>query len=121
MLKMYRLLWVLFFITFSLFCTIVKGQDLLRNYNLRQINVDRLSDDEILKFQQQLKANGVSQTTAEQIAIARGMPASEVEKLRQRILQLNTNANGQNNLLNQQAPSKDQINRSDTTVSKDTL
>src|SRR5437764_14802608 len=57
--------------------------------NLREIKVDQLSDDDILKYLRQLKAMGITQQQAEQIAISKGMPVSEVQKLRQRIQKLN--------------------------------
>jgi len=71
------------------------GQNLFQT-NLRDIKVDQLTDNDIMKYMQQLKASGISQSQAEQIAISKGMPVSEIQKLRQRITQLN--ANPQNNL-----------------------
>jgi len=68
------------------------AQDIFRGENLRNIKVDQLTDNDILKFQQQLKAMGITQQQAEQIAISRGMPLSEIQKLRQRISQINSNA-----------------------------
>lgn len=65
------------------------AQDIFRGQNLRDIKVDQLKDNDILKFQQQLKAMGITQQQAEQIAISRGMPLSEIQKLRQRIAQVN--------------------------------
>jgi len=75
------------------------SQQIFQN-NLREIKVDQLSDNDILKYLQQLKAMGVTQQQAEQIAISRGMPLSEIQKLRQRIQKLDTTpANpNQNNL-----------------------
>ena len=92
---------IFFFVLLILIGNVSKGQDLLRNYNLREIKVDQLTDDEILKFMQQMKSSGITQDQAEQIAIAKGMPVSELQKLKQRILFLNTNraskpANGTN-------------------------
>ena len=72
------------------------GQNLFQN-NLRDIKVDQLSDNDIMRYMQQLKSSGISQSQAEQIAISRGMPVSEIQKLRQRISQLNANPS-QNNL-----------------------
>ena len=71
------------------------GQNLFQT-NLRDIKVDQLTDNDIMKYMQQLKTSGVSQSQAEQIAISKGMPVSEIQKLRQRVAQLN--ANPQNNL-----------------------
>jgi protein involved in polysaccharide export with SLBB domain len=66
------------------------GQNLLQN-NLRDIKVDQLTDNDIMRYMQQLKASGISQSQAEQIAISKGMPVSEIQKLRQRVAQLNAN------------------------------
>jgi protein involved in polysaccharide export with SLBB domain len=79
------------------------SQDIFRNNNLREINVDQISDNDIQKYLQQLKAMGISQQQAEQIAISKGMPISEIQKLRQRIQKLNTTTNQpQNNLPSRQ-------------------
>ncbi len=80
------------------------SQDLFRYNNLREIKVDQISDNDLLKYLQQLKTMGITPQQAEQIAISRGMPFSEIQKLRQRILKLNTTTNTttrpQNNLPN---------------------
>jgi protein involved in polysaccharide export with SLBB domain len=83
------------------------GQDLLRNYDLGTIKVDNLSDAEILKFKKQLDASGLTQAQAEQLAISKGMPISEIQKLRVRLQQLGTTTTNQNNQYNQQ---KNQLN-----------
>src|SRR5881397_560173 len=79
------------------------GQDVFKSINPRDIKVDQISDSDIVKYLQQIKARGITQQQAEQIAISRGMPFSEIQKLRQRIQKLNvtpaTNA-PQNNLPN---------------------
>jgi hypothetical protein len=65
-----------------------KTQDLLRNYDLSSVKVDKLSDADILKFKKQLDASGLTQQQAEQLAISKGMPYAEVQKLRARMQQL---------------------------------
>jgi protein involved in polysaccharide export with SLBB domain len=70
-----------------------KAQDLLRNYDLSSIKVDKISDADILKLKQQLDASGLTEQQAEQIAIAKGMPVTEVQKLRLRLQQLTTSGN----------------------------
>lgn len=78
------------FLSLLLFvCHSGSAQDLLKS-NLNQINVDQLSDADIIRYQQQLKASGITETQAEQIALSRGMPQSEILKLKQRIALLNT-------------------------------
>src|SRR5215831_2468843 len=98
------------------------GQNLPQN-NLRDIKVDQLTDNDIMRYMQQLKASGLSQSQAEQIAISKGMPVSEIQKLRQRIAQLNANPpsnpqqNKQGNLNLNQIPLQPTI---DTTQQIDT-
>ena len=86
---MLRYLCFLVFVFFLMISNRSFAQDILRGENLRNIKVDQLTDNDILKFQQQLKAVGITQQQAEQIAISKGMPLSEIQKLRQRILQVN--------------------------------
>ncbi len=70
-----------------------QSQDLLRNYDLTSVKVDKLSDAQIIKLKQQLDAAGISEQQAEQIAISKGMPLTEVQKLRTRLQQINTTNN----------------------------
>jgi protein involved in polysaccharide export with SLBB domain len=87
-----RVLSLLVFLLFIVNCC--KSQDLLRNYDLSTVKVDKLSDAQIIKLKQQLEASGLSEQQAEQIAIAKGMPVTEVQKLRARLQQVNiTNTN----------------------------
>lgn len=69
------------------------SQDIMRNTNLSQVKVDQISDADMLKYQQRLKSSGLSIDQALQIAISKGLPSSEADKLKQRLLQLNTAAN----------------------------
>ena len=79
-----------------------QSQDLLRNYDLTSVKVDKLSDADIAKLKQQLDAAGISEQQAEQIAISKGMPVTEVQKLRARLQQLSTTTPTQpNNQYNQ--------------------
>ena len=64
------------------------SQDLLRGTDLSTAKVDRLSDADIIKYQEQLKTYGLTQDQAEQIALAKGFPPAELIKLRQRIAAL---------------------------------
>ncbi len=111
-------------LAFFLCLTVIsKSQDLLRNYDLTSIKVDQLSDADILKFKQQLDKSGFTEDQAAQLAIARGMPLTEVQKLRARLSALNvTNTaqpNPQNNLNNPQDTSINQFNNNiDTTEKK---
>jgi protein involved in polysaccharide export with SLBB domain len=70
----------MFFGTFNL-----HAQDLLKGKDLSQLKVDLLSDAEIAKLKEQLNSSGMSADMAEQMAISKGLPASEAAKLKQRI------------------------------------
>lgn len=97
---------LLIFFVFLVTCS--KSQDLLRNYDLTTVKVDKLSDADIAKLKQQLNASGITEQQAEQIAISKGMPVTEVQKLRTRLQQVtitnsvqpNTNNPGNVNNLN---------------------
>ncbi len=86
----FKFLFIIFAVLFFLNSNKIAAQDLLRNNNLGQINVDQLSDADILKYQQQIKASGLTESQAEQIALTRGMLASEIAKLKQRLVYLNS-------------------------------
>ena len=73
-----------------------KTQDLLRNYDLSSVKVDKLSDADILRFKKQLDASGLTPQQAEQLAISKGMPVAEVQKLRLRMQQLGLGVSSQN-------------------------
>lgn len=75
----------LFFFIFIVVCSVnIYGQDLLRQ-DLRTIQVDKLSDNEILYYYNRLQQSNVTLDQAEQIAASKGMPQEEIAKLRQRI------------------------------------
>lgn len=95
-----------------------KTQDLLRNYDLSTVKVDKLSDADILKFKKQLDASGLTQAQAEQLAISKGMPVSEIQKLRTRLQQLSTTSPAQNQNNNQanQTNNLKNPNQQDTTL-----
>lgn len=80
------------------------SQNVLSKSDLSQVKVDQLSDEEISKYMQQFQSSGLSQEQAEQLALSRGFPASELAKLRLRLTTLspksstNTNSTTGNNL-----------------------
>jgi len=53
--------------------------------DLSAVRVDDLSDAQIQAYLQQAQASGLSEAEMEQMALQRGMPSAEVEKLRKRI------------------------------------
>lgn len=78
------------------FCFFVRGlkaQDILKSKDLSTFKVDNLSDDDINKFKQQLQQSGLTETQAEQLALQRGLPSSELSRLRARLASSNTNTN----------------------------
>ena len=78
-------------VVFSLFSINSFAQDLLKGKDISQIKVDMLTDDEILQYKLQLQNSGLSESQAEQLAIQRGFPASEIVKLRARLARLDAN------------------------------
>jgi len=122
-----------FVLLFSFIITSSHAQDLLRGYDLSNIKVDKITDAQLLKFKQQLDASGLTEDQAEQIAISKGMPVPEVQKLRTRLQQLGitpnnqklgyTNANPSNNNVynnqyNQNDTTQNPFNNIDTTTKK---
>ena len=66
-------------------CIQAGAQDLFKGNDLSRINIDNISDPDIAKFQQQLQTNNISFEQAQQIALSKGMPLSELNKLKDRI------------------------------------
>ena len=65
----------------------------VQNLNLEQlayINVDQLSDEQIQSFWEKAQAQGYSITDLETAARVKGVPVSQITKLRQRIMTLST-------------------------------
>src|SRR6478752_8803243 len=76
------------FLTFCFFVSsyALQAQDLLKGKDLSQVKVNQLSDADIAKLKTQLNSSGMSIDQAEQMALAKGMPATEFAKLKQRLL-----------------------------------
>lgn len=56
--------------------------------NLSSVRVDDLTDQQIRAYMKQAEASGITEEQFVQLALQRGMPATEIEKLRQRIKKL---------------------------------
>lgn len=70
------------------------AQDMFRSKDLSTLQVDSLSDDEILKISSQLQSNNTSIDQAEAVALSKGMSQIEFNKLRGRLNNLsNSSAN----------------------------
>lgn len=77
---------LLFFSIFLIVCSLSGySQDLLKGKDLSQIKVDQLTPSEISTLKSQLNSSGLTLDQAEQMAISKGMPASEASKLKQRL------------------------------------
>lgn len=83
----------------------IQAQDLLKGKDLSQIRVDQLSDADIAKLKTQLASSGMSIDQAEQLAISKGMLATEFTKLKQK---LSVNENNINNTVGKLSNKKDQ-------------
>ncbi len=80
---LYKFIYIFLFLTVC--SKALKAQDILKSKDLSTFRVDDLTDDDIAKFKQQLQQSGLSETQAEQLALQRGMPSSELSKLRARL------------------------------------
>lgn len=93
--------WIRLALLCSLMCVsfYVNGQDLLKGSDLSLVKVDQLSDADIARFNSQLQSSGLTMAQAEQLALSKGFPPSEITKLKQRLVQLPSgNNNGGNNV-----------------------
>ena len=75
---------VVLFITLFQTSTVM-AQDLLKSTDLSTLKVDYLSDADVAKIKTQLQTNNVTIEQAEPMALAKGMPASEFAKLKERL------------------------------------
>ena len=74
------------FLTISSF-----SQGILNGEDLSQVRIDKLTDADIIKFQQQLKTLGLTLEEAQRLAVSKGLPSIESLKLKQRLLTVNPN------------------------------
>ncbi|SEO50472.1 protein involved in polysaccharide export, contains SLBB domain of the beta-grasp fold [Flavobacterium sp. CF108] len=76
----------------------INAQNIFKSKDLSTINVDNLSQDDIVKIDAQLKSNNMTVDQAEPMAISKGMSQNEFNKLRVRLNNLsNGPANNANN------------------------
>ncbi len=87
---LYRVLFLFFSCCF--FLKSLKAQDILKSKDLSSFKIDNLSDDDINKFKQQLQQSGLTETQGEQLALQRGLPSSELGKLRARVASSNSSS-----------------------------
>lgn len=60
--------------------------DIFNGYSLSTVTADQLSDADVSTIRSRLTASGISYDQAEQIALSKGMPAAEWQKLKARLL-----------------------------------
>lgn len=82
----------------------------LGNINFSKLNVDQMSDAQLRQLLQRMKSQGVSVTQLTSIALSRGMPSDQVQKLRQRLEMLQSGSGPTNRADSlQQGPLRRQI------------
>ncbi|HJP63514.1 MAG TPA: SLBB domain-containing protein [Mucilaginibacter sp.] len=59
--------------------------DIFNGYSLASLSADQLSDGDIATIRSRLQASGISYDQAEQIALSKGMPPAEWQKLKARL------------------------------------
>jgi len=77
---------------------VIKAQGLLGGQNLSTLNIDNLSDDQIRQLIAQAQSAGLSQSQLEQMALSKGLPADQLQKLEARIAKISRNPDANTNL-----------------------
>ncbi len=84
-----RFVRVLFIVGLSFFSLIANAQNAsLAQTDMSQIKVDMLSDEQVASFVKKAEESGMSEQQLVSAAMQRGMPSTEVDKLRKRIEKL---------------------------------
>ena len=94
---------IVFIILFQLYAAISYSQSLM---DIQNVKVDNLSDAQIEQLVKRAEASGMNEQQLEAMALERGMPMSEVSKLRQRINSLKSGGSNSNNQGNSAASTK---------------
>jgi len=89
---MKKLLFIAFLFVALLQSTGASAQDILKGQDLSTLKVDYLSDADLSKIRTQLESNKLTIEQAEQMALAKGMPANEFAKLKARLGMKSTSA-----------------------------
>ncbi|MEO6812697.1 MAG: SLBB domain-containing protein [Ginsengibacter sp.] len=84
-----RVLFVLFVI---IFCSnqLHAQNDLLGNEDLSQVNIDTYTDSQIMAYYNKAVESGISESQLLKILEEKGLPGSEIDKLQQRLQQINS-------------------------------
>jgi len=65
--------------------------------NLKNLKIDQLSDEQFLKFQSKLKANGISLEKAYELMEKNGLSSVDIERIKQRLLSVSFTTKNKNN------------------------
>lgn len=93
----------LVFIALLLFIGIVQSnaqstlQEFLSSKDLSNFKVEYLSDADILRYKTYLQSSGLTESQAEQLALQKGLPTSELLKLKARVAGLSAVSDNKNN------------------------
>lgn len=90
---MNKLICCLFFFIFCVSAPLA-AQDLLKSNDLRSVNVDALTNEQIAQIDAQLRSNKMSVDQAEPIALSKGMSGAEFAKLKARLSALQSSSQG---------------------------
>ncbi|REE01645.1 SLBB domain-containing protein [Marinoscillum furvescens] len=91
----------------------LSAQDAASIQNLQNINVDELSDAQVEKLIERMESSGYSQQQLETMAKARGMSASQLAKLRQRIAEVKAGGGSGDGAVDSQSRSRGEEDQRD--------
>lgn len=91
----------------SLFIAVPGSAQNINQMNFSTINVDNLSDDQIRQFMLQAQQSGLSDNQIDQIALSKGLPPGEIQKLKARIARLKAQDSSQMQQYQRQTAGKD--------------
>lgn len=91
---MKKILYVLTLFLILLMPVCINAQDILRSKDLSTINVDGLSQDDLIKISEQLRGNGMTIDQVESMAVSKGMSLEDFNKLKVRLNTLENTGGG---------------------------
>ncbi|MCD9575239.1 SLBB domain-containing protein [Flavobacterium soyae] len=91
---MKKILYVLTLFLILLMPVCINAQDILRSKDLSTINVDGLSQDDLIKISEQLRSNGMTIDQVESMAVSKGMSLEDFNKLKVRLNTLENTGGG---------------------------
>lgn len=75
----------------------MKAQELFKAKDLSGFTAEKISEEELVTFRQQLQQLGITEIMAEQLAVSKGLPSTEMIKLRARLAWVDKNQQAKNN------------------------